>query len=313
MMEHEREDWQALSSQPQAKGLVVMNPSAGAGNPEELRAQIRAVLDETMCDLYEVEEAETLCKSLHTAVQNQGYSWLAAAGGDGTVSLVGDCATALGMPLAIIPAGTGNAFAGALGIPDDVEQAASLLLGGATTRRIDALRIGGKHYFLQVGVGLEALAMKETPADAKSKLGALAYVWTAAREAAGWQDRRFKLTLDDKVYHVQASELVLANTAGVGVLNMKWGEAIAPDDGVIDVVAILAQSSGDYLPILTALAQGTQQDSKYITSYQARRTIRVETDRPLPTHADGEVLEDQWPLEAQIVPGALSVLVPRSR
>jgi diacylglycerol kinase family enzyme len=132
-----------------SKGLIVHNRSAGDGEADKLQAQLRGQLGAERFDLLELDDEMPLCKVLGSSVQKHDYKWIAAAGGDGTVSKVGGCLVNLDLPLAIIPAGTGNAIAGALGIPEDVEQACRLLQGGVSTRTLDAIQVGQQFFFLQ--------------------------------------------------------------------------------------------------------------------------------------------------------------------
>lgn len=311
---NEQENQQQISdAQPMnTKGLVVLNPAAGGQDRAQLIAKIRSVLDKDTFQLKETEEDGSVCELVAEALAEQPYRWVAAVGGDGTISQVGNCLVNKNTPLAIIPAGTGNVIAGALGIPEDVEEACRLLVGETGTRLIDAVRVGGQHYFLQVGVGLEAQTMKKTPSEHKEKVGELAYLWTAVKEGVDWQKHDFTLTVDGVVHEIKASELVLANAADVGVLGMSWGDSIAMDDGVIDVVAIQADSLSDYVEILTALARDSQRDSDRFTTFQARKSVQVKSDEVLPVHGDGEPLEGQWPIVAEVVPQALHVIVPQA-
>jgi diacylglycerol kinase family enzyme len=152
--------------------------------------------------------------------------------------------------------------------------------------------------------------MQETTSEQKNRLGELAYLWTAAKKAIKWQPHRFRLIIDGSGQTVEASELVLANIADVGLLGMRWGDQIAPDDGVLDVVAINVKKASEYVEVVTALARGTQANSSLFTYLSAHDRIRIETEHPLPIHGDGGEVEMSWPLEASLVPGALTVIVP---
>ncbi|MFL7840271.1 MAG: diacylglycerol/lipid kinase family protein [Candidatus Promineifilaceae bacterium] len=294
-----------------SKGLIVFNPSSGDGDAGELKEQLRRYLGLDRFDLLELEDGMNLCEELADAMHDQSYHWIGAAGGDGTVSIVGSCLVDLNMPLVIIPSGTGNAIAGALGIPEDVEQACRLLLDGSETRTIDAIRIKDRYYFLQVGMGLEALTMEKTTTEQKNKLGELAYLWTAAREAIDWQPQQIKLTVDDDEQTLEASEVVLANIGDVGVFDLRWGEDIRPDDGRLDVVVIDAKSAADYAKLISSLALDAEDDSDLFTYFKAYDRVCIEAKQPLPFHGDGEEIKNPTPLEAHLVPGALTVIVPQ--
>ena len=294
-----------------SKGLIVLNPSSGDGDAGLLKEQLHNYLGPDYFDLLELEEGMKLCEKLREAVEAQSYQWIGAAGGDGTVSSVGSCLVDLDLPLAIIPVGTGNAIAGALGIPGDVEEACQLLMDSGETRTIDAIRVNDRHYFLQVGMGLEALTMEDTTTEQKNKLGERAYLWTAAKEATGWQPQQIKLMVDDNEQILEASEVVLANIGDVGVMGLRWAEDVKPDDGRLDVVIIDARSAGDYAKVITSMARGAQAESDLITNFKAYNRVCIEAKRPLPIHGDGEDMNNPVSLEAHLVHGALTVIVPQ--
>ncbi|MFN2104103.1 MAG: diacylglycerol/lipid kinase family protein [Candidatus Promineifilaceae bacterium] len=291
-------------------GLVILNPAAGDEEPQEIVAALQDVFGEDGYALYKMSEDEPLCKAIARRLGERNYAWVAAAGGDGTVSIVADCLVGSEHKLAIIPAGTGNVLAQELGIPEDKDAACRLIKQHEQTRCIDAMRVGDRHYFLQVGMGLEALTMRETPSSQKSRWGDLAYLWHAVKEGAEWQPHLLVLTIDGDRHEVEASEVVLANAASIGMLGMSWGEAIVVDDGVIDVVVLQARGPADYVAVLPSLLRGEEQDADQVTIYRARESIRLETGQALPLHGDGEVLKGPWPLEASVVSRAVSVIVP---
>ena len=68
------------------KGFVVLNPVAGEGNPDQIKDVLRSSLDEESYDLYETTGEETLPDVVRAAVSENTYAWVAAIGGDGTVS-----------------------------------------------------------------------------------------------------------------------------------------------------------------------------------------------------------------------------------
>lgn len=292
------------------KGFIVLNPAAGEGNPEQTKATIESVLGADSYDVHETKEGENLREVVQTAVQQNNYQWVAAVGGDGTITQVADGLAEGEVPLAIIPAGTGNALAQTFNIPQETEAACQLLANFEKVRQVDAICIGEQYFFLQVGIGLEAATMASTSSAQKNRWGVLAYLVTAVKEAFGWQPYRFKLTIDGETHHVYASELVIANACEIGVFGLEWSETIAPDDGRVDIAVVRARSLADYARVITALVRRQQHKTRHIQFFTARQEVRLEAERPLPLHGDGEVIEEEMPLTAVVVPGALKIIVP---
>jgi YegS/Rv2252/BmrU family lipid kinase len=293
------------------KGFIVLNPAAGEGNPEQTKVTIESVLGADSYDLHETKEGESLREVVQTAVQQNNYKWVAAVGGDGTITQVADGLAEGEVPLAIIPAGTGNVLAQTFNIPQETEAACQLLTNSETVRQVDAIRIGEHYFFLQVGIGLEAATMQSTSSAQKNRWGVLAYLVTAVKEAFGWQPYHFTLTIDGKTHHLYASELVIANASKIGVFGLEWSEEIVPDDGRIDIAVIRARSLADYVRVILAVVRRQQHKNRHIRFFTARQEVRLEAERPLPLHGDGEIIEEEMPLTAVVVHGALKIIVPK--
>lgn len=296
-------------------GFIVLNPVAGDGNPDKIKTILRSTLGDGRYDLYETTGEEPLPTVVQTAVSENSYAWVAAIGGDGTVSQVANGLVRSDVPLAIIPAGTGNALAKTLNIPLETEAACQLLQAqdSAVVQQIDGIQLEKQTLFLHMGVGLESVTMEKTSSAQKNRWGALAYLATVVKEAFGWQPHQFRLTVDGDSYDIHASEVVIANASEIGVLGLEWEKTIAPDDGRLDIAVIQARSIIDYLQLFWALLRGKQAQARPIQFYQAYEAIRLDAKRPLPLHGDGEVLEADWPLTAVVAPNILNVIVPQNK
>ena len=295
------------------KGFIVLNPIAGAGNPEETKHVLQQKLGAEQYDLYETTGEESIADVVQNAVQEIDYAWVAAIGGDGTVTQVADGLVGLDTPLMIIPAGTGNALAQEFNIPQETEEACDILLQDYQTRAVDAICVGTQYFLLQLGIGLESLTMEKTPSAQKNRWGALAYLWNVLKEAFGWQPHQFTLTVDEQSHQINASELVIANARNIGVLGLEWDAAIEPDDGRIDIAVVRARSLGDYVRFAWALIRNQQRQSDHIQFFSAQHEIGVDAKRPLPIHGDGEILDLDLPftaITATVVPKALTLIVP---
>jgi diacylglycerol kinase family enzyme len=295
----------------QSSGLIILNPVAGEGNPDHIKEVIQSCFSQGSYDLYETTGEESLQQVVKTAVQEEDYGWVAAVGGDGTVSEAASGLAGTKIPLLVIPAGTGNALAQELGIPQEPEAACQLLEKGQI-RILDGMQVDDRHYFLQLGIGLESVTMQNTPSEQKNRWGVLAYLWTAAKEAIGWHPHHFTLTVDGQPHNRKASELVIANTRHIGVFGLEWQGIISPDDGRLDIVLVRAKSLLDYVRTVWALFKGNQQDSDLIQFFTAYEMVQVESKRPLPIHGDGEILAEKTMIKATVNPSILSVIVPEN-
>jgi YegS/Rv2252/BmrU family lipid kinase len=291
-------------------GLVIHNPVAGDGNSDQREATLSAILDTGRYELYETTGDESLRELVREKIEDNEVGWVAAIGGDGTVSQVAEGLVGTDIPLAIIPAGTGNVLARELGIPQDLAAACRLLAEQPAIRTIDSIQIGRNHYFLQVGVGLESIAMKNTSSEQKNRWGMLAYLQSVAQAIASWRPHTFELTIDGKTHQLHASELVIANARQIGVLDLAWHDAISVDDGRLDVAVVEAYSVTDYIQLLWSLLTNRQSKSKRFRFFEVYHSVKLNMTQSLPIHGDGELLDVAAPFTMELVPGALHVVVP---
>lgn len=290
--------------------FVVVNVKAGNSAPEEVRKAWKAQQAEGNgeCHIHEPGEGEDILAIVRGAVA-EGFNTVVAAGGDGTVSAVANGLIGSSMLMGIIPLGTTNVLARELGIPIALDQACALLNGPNTTTIIDAMKVKGTHYFTQIGIGVDAAMIRDTTVEHKRWLGNGAYIWMAATRFIGFQPHRFSIAADDRRARPRALQVVLANSGCLGTSGLRWGPKVRVDDGQIDVCILRAQTLLNILCAGWSVVRGRHREDRNIQLLTARRAVAVHTDRPLPVQGDGEVI-GETPLEVQVVPRALRVIVP---
>ena len=204
--------------------VAIMNPKAGSAAGEAIRRALGECFreGESSLEVYETRDGEDLGGVVRDRI-GRGVDLVIAAGGDGTVSAVADALAGSGTPMGILPMGTANVLARELEIPLDVDEAARLLVGDHRLATIDAMKVGGRHYLTQVGVGLDALMIRDTPTAQKKRFGKLAYLWSAGKHLVGFQPRRFTLEVDGRAIKTRASEVIVANVGTLGQPPFRWG------------------------------------------------------------------------------------------
>jgi len=249
---------------------------------------------------------------MSSAAGREGYTCVIALGGDGTVHHVINGVADSGTVVGILPAGGGNDLARALGIPMDPLEAANALLH-ARLRRMDLLRLrtaDGREllYGGAGGAGIDAEAaqlantrFRRVPAAGRYVVAAMA----AFREA---RPLAVRVEADGNAHEFSAHLVAVANTPSYG-----GGVHIAPaarvDDGWMDLAIVAPLRWSQVLDgLLLALRDG---DIRWPEMRRLRaRAVRLETDRPVIFHGDGEVL-GETPVEIQVMPAHLEVLAPR--
>jgi diacylglycerol kinase (ATP) len=233
-------------------------------------------------------------------------------GGDGMVQRCVDVLAAEGsdVPVAIIPAGTANLFATNLGIPHDLPQAVRVALRGGR-RRIDAGRFNGEHFAVMAGVGFDADMIDEADGALKARLGRLAYLWTGAH-ALDTPPVRVRIKLDGAVWFEGDASCVLIGNVPKVFGPVEVFEDATPDDGWLDVGVATAQGAGQWARTLARVVTGPSDRSPYVRTAQARR-ISVRLAEPMRYELDGGSRSRIKRIKARVVPGAVTVCVPRER
>jgi YegS/Rv2252/BmrU family lipid kinase len=294
--------------------FVVMNPMAGSCTADDVRQALdRHISPPGEYEIYETtgQDDEDVVAIVRDAV-DRGFTIIAAAGGDGTVSEVAEGLIETDIPMGIIPVGTANVFARELELPLSLDEACAALAGPQTTTRIDAMKVGDKYFILQIGIGIDALMIRDTERAAKRRFGRAAYLWTAFTRLVGYQPVRFTIVADGTRSRPRASQVLVANGGVLGIPPFRWGPHISPDDGRIDVCVVSARTALDYAGLIWHTLLGQQRRDRNVRYYGARQSIVISTDKPMPVQADGEII-GETPLQIKVIPHAIQVVVPAAQ
>jgi len=161
-----------------------------------------------------------------------------AAGGDGTVRIVADGLAGTGIPLGIVPAGTGNLLARNLKIPLGEAEAIDVALADQT-RTIDLIEVSvdnrsSEHFAVMAGSGIDAVIMDETNPKLKAKIGSAAYFVAAAR-AVGRLPMEMTIQLDDNKVHKRRAMICLVGNVSDLTGNITLIPGARYDDGYLNV------------------------------------------------------------------------------
>ena len=245
----------------------------------------------------------------------EGVDRVVAVGGDGTVSMAGDAlarASGAGRSavLGIIPTGTANVLAGELGIPGGIEAAAATVAEDSATITLDAIQIGDRFCFTQVGVGPDAHMIRDTSRESQKRHGRLAYMINFAKRAFLQPARRFRIELDGTPLRAHAWQIVVANAGNLGAPPFTWGPGIDPTDGILNLCVLDARKPLDHVKILWRFVLGRHRRDWNTRFFRIRESVVIASDRPVLVQGDGEVL-GKTPVTIRLKPQALRVLVRR--
>lgn len=282
----------------------MINPFAGSDDPERVVRAVQGQLDSTGWRYQICRASEWLAtrEAVRAAVR-QGLDLCVAAGGDGTVSRVASCLVNSGIPLAILPIGTGNVLARDLGVPATLEGALCLPCGRHSTQVLDAMAIGDRFLFIAVGVGVRGLVMRDTGHAEKRRFRRIAYLWTGFKALLGLQPHVFRLQIDGQHHHLSAAEVMVANLGAVGEPSIRWGPHVRADDGAVDVCVVRARSALDLFRVAGTVLLSRKRSEPNLRFRRAQQQLRIAADLPLPVQGDGDFI-GYTPLRIRVVPSA---------
>jgi YegS/Rv2252/BmrU family lipid kinase len=299
-----------------ANTIVIINPASGSTD-EDFPGQIKSALDSRGVE-FEIWETTLDVGGgvLVARAVKGGAQQVIACGGDGTImSVVNGLGEVLQSKttqtkpvLSIIPGGTANLLAGALGIPKEIEEAVAVAVAGED-RAIDLGRCGDDLFALGVGLGLTEKLVSQASAEEKEKLGKWAYAKAMLSEL-GTRPTRFSFKLDDGPERAQRGvAIVVANAGRIGG-NLHFAPDAEMDDGVLDLCILHRFYFRDMLRMIWNSLRGQLEADRAVSFYQARK-IEIHSDPPLDLQIDGEVVDMTTPLVTEVLPRVLTVRVPR--
>lgn len=283
--------------------FLLVNPTAGKGRGtraahltlEMLRAaghSVRVIMG------HDAAEAEQLGRR---AVR-EGCRALVAVGGDGLVHLAVQAVAGTGVPLGVVPAGTGNDVARYLDLPGrDTRAAVARVLAGRT-RCFDLARVGERRFTTVLAAGFDAL-VNERANQMTWPRGQMRYNLATVAELRTFQPLPYQLELDGVRVTTEAMLVAVGNGPSFGG-GLRICEGAQLDDGLLDVVVIKPMSRRELVRTYPRLFKGT-----HVTHplYERHLVRQVTVAAPgIVGYADGERL-GHLPLTVTAEPGALEV------
>ena len=290
-----------------SRAAIVVNPTK-VDDDEAFRKSVRRAMDDHGWDepLWLETTAEDPGRGQAESAVSAGVDLVLACGGDGTVTACAEGVTGTGVPLAIIPMGTGNLLARNVGVPMGMDEALAVALGGVQ-QPIDAGRVNGTLFVVMAGLGLDAKMLSGTSEPLKKRLGWFAYVVSAVRHLG---DRPMRVTVSadgGRRRRMRVKALIVGNVG-----RLRGGLPLLPDarpdDGVLDAVVLTAGGLTGWLAVTAAILLRRPDHGRIYRSQFTR--LQVTLDRDQLWELDGDVMGSTRQLTVVAQPGGLLLRMP---
>lgn len=288
-----------------ASAFLLANPAGGRGR---VFRHIRELHDLAVRHGLEVRTSRDVPDLLAQArgAVAAGVERLLVAGGDGTLHYAIQALAGTECALGVLPLGSGNDLAGALGVPPALDRAMEVALA-APVRRIDLAQVGNRFYGCVGGVGFDAEVNRFANERVRLLRGPLIYAYAVLRVLRAFRAPAMEIVHPGGTFSGRAMFAVVANAPRYG-----GGMRIAPmavlDDGWLDLVIVREISRLDLLRVFPQVFSGKHIGHPAIETARVQ-SVTVKLDRAMWLYADGEPVEQFGvePREIAVRPGRLAV------
>lgn len=304
-----------MDSAPRGRRLaVVLNPIK-VESVRQFRHTVSQVAGETGWDepdwyFTTVEDSGT---GMAAAAAEAGADLVVVCGGDGTVREVCAELASTGIPVGIIPAGTGNLLARNLQIPLYLRAAIGVALTGQD-KAVDLVEVSGdgfEHsaFLVMAGMGFDAAIMSGVDEGLKARIGWMAYILSALK-ALMFPVMKVEVSVDDGPWTKHRARTLVIGNVG----QLQGGMPLIPDakvdDGLIDVVLLHPQRFLSWLPLSYRIITKRPHIDETVMRLRGR-TVHVRASADNPRQLDGDPITDGREILARCAQGRLLVRVPR--
>jgi diacylglycerol kinase (ATP) len=282
--------------------LVIANPISGRGHAKRLLPQFDELAASAGVSIdISLTERAGHGRELAAAAAGKGYDAVVAVGGDGTVNEIINGLGAHGLPLMVIPQGTGNVLAKELKASRHVMDYADCVREWRLGTRDLGRLANGRLFSCFVGAGFDGQCTRAL-AERKGAIHMAQYVpimWKAVKHS---DFRTLRVESDDKC-EVKVSYALVSITPEYGGPMWLTGKARA-DDGRFDVLTVHERVTPLSLLKLVAFAMLRRMGRAQSTRFFRTTKVKVAADEEVPIQVDGD-FAGFLPVEAEVLPGAL--------
>lgn len=289
------------------KIIFIVNPISGHHNKTSFPDFVETYIDKNKYDYSIVftERANHATELTMKAIED-GYEYIAAVGGDGTINEVAKCLIGKEQTLVIVPFGSGNGLANHLGLPFKIEKHIKEVINNGKIYKIDTATMNGIPFISIAGIGFDALIADYFAKD--ENRGFLTYAKLVTEKYPNYRQKEYRLILDDKTsIECKPFFVTFANSSQFGY-NAEISPKASVQDGLLDV-CIFKKPNILEVPIVATYFLAKQIDkSNFIDIYKAKK-IQVYRKVDEVANIDGEPVEMSKDIIVEIKPLSLNILL----
>ncbi|HTF21439.1 MAG TPA: diacylglycerol kinase family protein [Chryseolinea sp.] len=289
------------------KILFILNPVSGNKSNDEAILRIHQLAVDTP---YDFKVCYTTGKDDEAMILSQ-VQWynperIVAGGGDGTLQLVARTIREMDTPFGVLPLGSANGFATAIGMPKDPVEAVGVVVSATRTVPLDLLIFNNKHVCIHLGdIGINARMVREySQSESRGMIAYAKHLMSSMKES---ELLHYTITTPEQTYHKEGHMLAFANANKYGT-GIRISEG-AVDDGRFEIFNVPRIALDDAIKAgLTALNVFVDKDmfSDVISCEHAEVSISEKVHFQI----DGEYMGMVDKLTVGILPSAVPLLVP---
>lgn len=287
---------------------IIVNPVSGGGKGSRIARQVCEMLEARgeNCRLFETEKANDGARQACLAIES-GCHAVACIGGDGTLSEIADVMAGSGVLLYVVPCGTGNDFARAMGLPLDPLEALRRQIDGVRTQ-VDCGSINGRAFLNVSGSGFDVEVLRKTEEFKQVYPGPKAYSKAVIAVLSSYRSIEAEISIDGGTFvHQRCTIAEVANGRFFG-----GGMMVAPgaslQDGMFDLVTISPVPRFAIPFLLPLFRLGIHIYLPIARVVKAKEIVLRSKD--MVVNIDGR-LEEMDEARYTILPGALTVMLPK--
>jgi len=281
---------------------LVINPTSGSGRGAVIGRHVANFLSsrDIRYEIVTGDSAISLIKHLAIFIEeNPQCQAVIAVGGDGLAHLVLQITTPAGIPLAIIPAGTGNDFVRTLGWSlDSIDPYVESIIS-TSPQAMDLGLVDGEWFGAILSTGFDSI-VNEKANTMRWPKGPMKYNVAIAVELPRFSPRHYEIALDDRTISTEAMLIAVSNGRSYG-----GGMLVCPDadihDGYFDVMVLHPVSKLEFLKVFPRVFKGTHVSHPAVEIVRSK-SVHIQANAI--AYADGERI-GALPITAECIPGAM--------